>query len=91
MKELKREVVVLIQYLVLLFVAQVAAFLWMLSNALGGSEIEGEELAEAININEAWKNVDGYVWAVLLFFGALGVVRLLTIFLAKSARAKFFD
>lgn len=89
MKNLKREVAVLIQYLALLSVAQIAAFFWMLPSGFG--ESQGGELAVMINIGEAWKNVDPYVWSVLLIFGVLGLVRLLTIFLANSVRAKFYD
>ncbi len=79
-KELKRELSLSIQYFVMVFVAFVAAFLGMLPGSGDGP------LANAINLNEAWRNVDPYVKSVLLIFSALSMARFLVVSLVHSAK-----
>jgi hypothetical protein len=79
---LKRELYVSVQFLLIVFVALVVAFFGMLPGGGGG------ELVEAINISEAWKNVNPYVQSVLLIFGVLSVLRLAVIFLAHSSKKR---
>jgi len=79
-KELKRELSFSVQYFVMVLVALVVAFFGMLPGSGSG------EFADAINLNEAWKNVDPYVKSVLLIFSALCVVRLLAVSLVSAAK-----
>ncbi len=79
-KELKRELSLSIQYFVMVFVALVAAFFGMLPGSGDG------EIADAINLKEAWRNVDPYVKSVLLIFSALSVIRFLVASLVYSSK-----
>lgn len=80
---LEREMSASIQFFILMLIALVGAFFWMLPG--GGSD---GEFAEAINLTEAWKNVSPYVSSVLLIFVALSVLRLAAVYLAHSLLKK---
>ena len=67
--EVKRELRIGAQYFVILLVAVVVAFFAMLPSGGNG------EVAQAINLNEAWKNIEPYVYQVLLAFTVLSVAR----------------
>ncbi len=77
---LKREFYVSVQFLLIVLVALVAAFFVMLPGGGDG------EFAVAINIAEAWKNIDHYVKSVLSIFCVLSVLRLTVIFLVHSLK-----
>ncbi len=79
---LRREVYVSVQFLLMVLVALIAAFFGMLPGGGGG------EYAEAINLKEAWRNVDSYVKSVLLVFSVLCVLRLSLIFLVQSFKRR---
>ncbi len=79
---LKRELYVSVQFLLIILVALVAAFFGMLPGGGDG------EFAVAINISEAWKNVDPYVKSVLSIFCVLSVLRLAVIYLVYSLRKR---
>ena len=79
---LKRELFISAQFLLIAWVALLAAFFGMLPGGGGG------EFAEAVNISEAWKNVDPYVKTVLTIFGVLSVLRLAAIFLVHSLKKR---
>jgi hypothetical protein len=80
-KELKREFLLSLQYFLMVLVALVAAFFGVLVPVSSGGET-----VVAINVAEAWKNVDPYVKSVLLIFSALSVVRFLVVFLLYSSK-----
>lgn len=90
MKDVKREILILVQYLGLLLLAFAIAFVAGLMWLSGGGS-SGGELAEAININEAWRNVAPLFWIIFLTFSALGVIRILMIFLAHRFGEKSFE
>ena len=75
---LKRELFVSVQFLLIVHIALIAAFVGMLPGGGDG------ELAVTVNVSEAWKNIDPYVKSVLLTFSVLSVLRLAVIFLAHS-------
>ena len=79
---LKREFYVSVQFLLIVSAALMAAFFGTLPGGGDG------ELAEAINISEAWKNVDPYVKSVLSIFSVLSLLRLSAIFLVHSLRKR---
>jgi hypothetical protein len=79
---LKRELYVSVQFLLIVLVALVAAFFGMLPGGGDG------EFAEAVNISEAWKNVDPYVKSVLSIFCVLSVLRLTVISLVHSLKRR---
>ena len=79
---LRREISASIQFFLILLLALVVAFFWELPRGGSGGVVE------AINLKEAWKNFAPYVNSVLLIFGALSVVRLAAIFLARSSLKK---
>jgi hypothetical protein len=77
---LQREFYVSVQFLILVFVALVAAFFRMLPDGGDG------EFVVAINISEAWKNEEPYVKSVLIIFSVLSVLRLAIVFLVHSLK-----
>jgi len=79
---LKRELYISVQFLLIVLVALISAFFGMLPGGGDG------EFAEAINISEAWKNVDPYVKSVLSIFSVLSVLRLAVIFLTHSLKKR---
>ena len=79
---LKRELYVSVQFLLIVLVALVAAFFGVLPGGGDG------EFAVAINISEAWKNVDSYVKSVLTIFCGLSALRLAVIFLVHSLKKR---
>ncbi|HEY0101002.1 MAG TPA: hypothetical protein VGB76_18900 [Pyrinomonadaceae bacterium] len=80
-KELQREFVSAVQYFLMVLVALVAAFFGVFVPASTGGET-----VSAINIGEAWKNIDPYVKSVLFIFSSLSVVRFLFVFLLYSGK-----
>lgn len=70
--QVKREVIIGLQYLVMLLLALVVAFFAELPS--GGSG-DGE-LILAISLMEEWSNVAPYAYQVLAAFAALGAARL---------------
>ena len=73
-KDLKRELSLSIQYFLMAFIALIAPYLkWVFGS-------------EAINLTEAWKNIDPYLKTVLLIFLAMCVVRLLAVFILRSGK-----
>ena len=79
---LKREFYVSVQFLLIVLVALIVAFFGMLPGGGDGESVE------AINISEAWENVDPYVKSVLLIFSVLSVLRLAVISLAHSLKKR---
>ena len=79
---LKREFYVSVQFLLIALIALVVAFFGMLPGGGDG------EFAIAVNISEAWKNIDPYVKSVLLIFSVLIVLRLAIIFLVHSFKKR---
>ncbi len=79
---LQRELYVSVQFLLIVLVALIVAFFGMLPGSGDG------ELAEAINMSEAWKNLDPYVKSVLSIFSVLSVLRLAVIFLVHSLKKR---
>jgi hypothetical protein len=77
---LRREFYISLQYLLMVLVALIVAFFWMLPG--------GGVFAEAINLKEAWKNVDPFVKSVLLAFSVLCVLRLALISLVQSFKKR---
>jgi len=68
--EVKRELFIGLQYFIILLVAVGVAFFAMLPSGGNG------EYSQAINIHEAWKDIEPYVYQVLLAFTVLSVARL---------------
>jgi threonine/homoserine/homoserine lactone efflux protein len=81
--KIEREISATVQFFIILIIAIVLAFFWMLPS--GGSG----EFANAINLKEAWKNIAPYVNGVLLVFGGLSILRLALVYLAQKFITKY--